>query len=393
MSTMSEAAEAGPSLPPSKRLHLMGEEECAEVGDILLEKSPTEEGDQHMEDEEEKVQHMDEEEIDFVDSDEELMKGEEFCEYIRVVKESEGYDCRPFKGSFFHKIKPDRRHELYKDATLYALREYNLIKNTHLELHDIERVNMQSLNVARAFVTCKVRDMSDSGSIKTFQCRVHYRVHGLAVEQARLKPVAGSEIVNDSIEEDEKPKMATPFDVDRMQDHDKYIQLVKESAGYHCGLSKYHDDNQMSERERIKFYIFVWEPLKRYKDKQRSSDDVMTEQEYLEYLQRVKESEGYDCGMCKGYFDGMILEVDNLYYKTIEDDVRYTLIQYNEREKTRLMFEEIEKANLQVAGIARYFVTSRVKDIDGSKMTFRSRILIKANELDIEQCQLIPDAS
>ncbi|KAL6560266.1 hypothetical protein OROHE_006273 [Orobanche hederae] len=152
-----------------------------------------------------------------------------------------------------------------------------------------------------------------------------------------------------------------------MEDHDKYIQLVKESAGYHCGLSKYHDDNQMSERERIKFYIFVWESLKRYKDKQRSSDDVMTEQEYLEYLQRVKESEGYDCGMCKGYFDVMILEVDNIHYIIIEDDVRYTLSQYNEREKTRLMFEEIENANLQVAGIARYFVTSRVRDNDGSQ--------------------------
>ncbi|KAL6564865.1 hypothetical protein OROMI_016315 [Orobanche minor] len=139
--------------------------------------------------------------------------------------------------------------------------------------------------------------MGDSGSIRTFQCRVHFRVHGLAVEQARLKPVAGSEIVNDSIEEDARPKMATPFDVDRMEDHDKYIQLVKETAGSHCGLSKYHDDNQMSEHERIKFYIFVWEPLKRYKDRQRSSNDVMTEQEYLEYLQRVKESEGYDCGM------------------------------------------------------------------------------------------------
>ncbi|OWM74244.1 hypothetical protein CDL15_Pgr008558 [Punica granatum] len=265
-------------------------------------------------------------------------------------------------------IKPDRRHELYKDAALYALREYNLIKNTHLELHDIERVNMQALNVARAFVTCKVRDMGDSGSIKTFQCRVHFRVHGLAVEQARLKTVAGGEIVNDSIEEDEKPKMATPFDVDKMEDHNKYIQLVKESAGYHCGLSKYHEDNQMSERERIKFDIFVWEPLKGYKDKQ-----------------------GYHCGPCKGYFDGMISEVGNLHYKTIEDDVRYTLSQYNEREKTRLMFEEIEKANLQVAGIARYFVTSRVKDIDGSKRTFQCRILIKANELVIEQCRLIPD--
>ncbi|PKI59224.1 hypothetical protein CRG98_020387 [Punica granatum] len=221
MSTMSEAAEAGPSLPPAKRLHLMGEEECAEVGDTLLEKSPTEEKeDQHMEDEEDEVQHMDEEEIDPVDSD-----------------------------------------------------------NTHLELHDIERVNMQALNVARAFVTCKVRDMGDSGSIKTFQCRVHFRVHGLAVEQARLKTVAGGEIVNDSIEEDEKPKMATPFDVDKMEDHNKYIQLVKESAGYHCGLSKYHEDNQMSERERIKFDIFVWEPLKGYKDKQ-----------------------GYDCRPFKGSF-------------------------------------------------------------------------------------------
>ncbi|KAL6501411.1 hypothetical protein OROGR_026544 [Orobanche gracilis] len=93
----------------------------------------------------------------------------------------------------------------------------------------------------------------------------------------------------------------------------------------------------------------------------------MTEQEYLEYLQRVKESEGYDCGMCKGYFDGIILEVDNLHYKTIEDDVCYTLSQYNEGEKTRLMFEEIENANLQVAGIARYFVTSKVRDIDGSQ--------------------------
>ncbi|KAL6564866.1 hypothetical protein OROMI_016316 [Orobanche minor] len=56
---MSEAAEASPSLPPSKMLHLMGEEECAEVGDTFLEKSPTEEKDRHMEDEEEKVQHMD----------------------------------------------------------------------------------------------------------------------------------------------------------------------------------------------------------------------------------------------------------------------------------------------------------------------------------------------
>ncbi|KAL6564864.1 hypothetical protein OROMI_016314 [Orobanche minor] len=31
------------------------------------------------------------------------------------------------------------------------------------------------------------------------------------------------------------------------------------------------------------------------------------------------------------------------------------------------MFEEIENANLQVAGIARYFVTSTVRDIDGSQ--------------------------
>ncbi|KAL6582377.1 hypothetical protein OROMI_006391 [Orobanche minor] len=59
MPTMSEAAEASPSLPPSKMLHLMGVEECAEVGDTFLEKSPTEEKDRHMEDEEEKVQHMD----------------------------------------------------------------------------------------------------------------------------------------------------------------------------------------------------------------------------------------------------------------------------------------------------------------------------------------------
>ncbi|KAL6576961.1 hypothetical protein OROMI_011237 [Orobanche minor] len=56
------------------------------------------------------------------------MKGEELCEYIRVVREREGYECRPFKGSFFHMIKPDHRHELYKDPTFYALREYNLIK-------------------------------------------------------------------------------------------------------------------------------------------------------------------------------------------------------------------------------------------------------------------------
>ncbi|KAL6565102.1 hypothetical protein OROMI_016552 [Orobanche minor] len=59
MPTMSEEAEAGHSLPPSKMLHLMGEEECAEVGDTFLERSPTEEKDRHMEDEEEKVQHID----------------------------------------------------------------------------------------------------------------------------------------------------------------------------------------------------------------------------------------------------------------------------------------------------------------------------------------------
>ncbi|KAL6560267.1 hypothetical protein OROHE_006274 [Orobanche hederae] len=47
--------------------------------------------------------------------------------------------------------------------------------------------------------------MGDSGSIKTFQCSVHFRAHGLAEEQAPLKPDAGSEIVNDSIEEDAKP--------------------------------------------------------------------------------------------------------------------------------------------------------------------------------------------
>ncbi|KAL6576962.1 hypothetical protein OROMI_011238 [Orobanche minor] len=189
--------------------------------------------------------------------------------------------------------------------------------------------------------------MGDSGSIRTSQCRVHFRVHGLAVEQARLKPVAGSEIVNDSIEEDARPKWQHPSMLTGWKITISTSNWSK--RGSHCGLSKYHDDNQMSEREHIKFYIFVWEPLKRYKDRQRSSDDVMTEREYLEYLQRVKESEGYDCGMCQGYFDGMILE------------------------KTRLMFEEIENANLQVAGIARYFVTSTVRDIDGSQWCRVSR--------------------
>lgn len=145
-------------------------------------------------------------------------------------------------------------------------------------------------------------------------------------------------------------------------------------------------------RSKIEFYTCD-------EDVEDDSDGMheITQKELDEYLRQIDESDGFNvmhfprsfaCGQICPILD---MERDGQHLKS------YSLLalqQYNDQEKTNLVFVKVVKANWEgVAGI-KYYITFDVKDpdaVDGRTMEFQASVWNGISETTVDFCRPKPN--
>ncbi|XP_042004129.1 uncharacterized protein LOC121753047 isoform X1 [Salvia splendens] len=119
-------------------------------------------------------------------------------------------------------------------------------------------------------------------------------------------------------------------------------------------------------------------------------DDLKNSEDYKKYLQLITESDGNDCGSFDfPYFDYIIAPATQTHIDRNSVYVSPALDDYNKLHNRKLVFDSIEKMNLQFAPCCynKYFVTFKVKDMDdgAALKTFQCSFMTFINGPTIEQ--------
>ncbi|KAL7263117.1 hypothetical protein ACSBR1_001322 [Camellia fascicularis] len=137
----------------------------------------------------------------------------------------------------------------------------------------------------------------------------------------------------------------------------------------------------------------------RSKDDEINYEDVdefgvheMTDKEYKEYSRQIKESKGFDVmDFPKSFACGKIIPIINLNYHAnhLKSLSELALKEYNEKEKTKLEFVKLVKANLEPCEGFQYYITFDVKDaVDGPILTFQALVWDGIDEIEVVLCRL-----
>ncbi|THG04121.1 hypothetical protein TEA_024172 [Camellia sinensis var. sinensis] len=120
----------------------------------------------------------------------------------------------------------------------------------------------------------------------------------------------------------------------------------------------------------------------------------MTDKEYKEYSRQIKESKGFDVmDFPKSFACGKIMPIINLNYHAnhLKSLSELALKEYNEKEKTKLEFVKLVKANLEPCEGFQYYITFDVKDadaVDGPILTFQALVWDGIDEIEVVLCRL-----
>ncbi|CAL5384779.1 unnamed protein product [Camellia sinensis] len=147
-------------------------------------------------------------------------------------------------------------------------------------------------------------------------------------------------------------------------------------------------------RSIIKVYNYDSDDEINYEDVDEFGVHEMTDKEYKEYSRQIKESKGFDVmDFPKSFACGKIMPIINLNYHAnhLKSLSELALKEYNEKEKTKLEFVKLVKANLEPCEGFQYYITFDVKDadaVDGPILTFQALVWDGIDEIEVVLCRL-----
>ncbi|KAL7227749.1 hypothetical protein ACSBR1_022597 [Camellia fascicularis] len=144
-------------------------------------------------------------------------------------------------------------------------------------------------------------------------------------------------------------------------------------------------------RSIIKVYNYDSNDEINYEDVDEFGMHEMTDNEYKEYSRQIKESKGFDVmDFPKSFAFGKIIPIINLndHANHLNSLSELALKEYNEKEKTKLEFVKLVKANGE--GL-QYYITFDVKDadaVDGPILTFQALMWDRIYKIEVLLCRL-----